>query len=324
VTNEPVTLTAVLASSSGLVPPAGQVTFFNGSSPLIGCVNEPVSTPDVTVTVTCQASFAASTSPEQLRAVFTPSSGSGMSGSIGGATLAVRRARSSIALLASNTTTKVGSNVTYTATPVSLAGSVLPSGVVEFLDRGKAVVPCASQALIGGRATCTLSYSTTGRHLITAVYKGDQNFRASKAPAESVRVIARGRITSFTYWTFAYRPTYTKILKLWIDAPPLDATVVLTCDGEGCPFAKRSTPVPLCTPTPAHKCNQPAVPTLALGANFRGRRLHPGTDVTVMITRPDWIGKYYRFTMRAGKAPKIQISCLAPGQIVPGRGCSAS
>jgi hypothetical protein len=43
--------------------------------------------------------------------------------------------------------------------------------------------------------------------------------------------------------------------------------------------------------------------------------------VTVQILRPGWIGKYYLFTMRAGRGPKIKISCLAPGRTAPGRGC---
>jgi hypothetical protein len=54
---------------------------------------------------------------------------------------------------------------------------------------------------------------------------------------------------------------------------------------------------------------------------FTRRRLRVGTRITVDIVRPNWVGKYYRFTVRSRRAPRIQISCLAPGGSIPGQGC---
>jgi hypothetical protein len=322
VTNQAVTLTAVIKSSSGLVPPSGTVTFFRGSVALGGCANKPVATDTVTATVTCQQSFAASSSPEPLRAVFAPVSGSGMAGSSDSATLDVNRAPTSTGLTTSKATVTVGDKVTYAAAPTGLAGAVSPSGVVKFLDRGKTVRSCTRRPLHAGTATCTVRYRTTGRHRITAVYRGDLNFLASPAStSQSVRVLARGTIMSTMLWTFAFRPTYTKILAFSVNAAPVGATVVVKCNGSGCPFAKRSTPVRRCRSTPSNACKQEASATIGLEASFRRRRLHVGTGVSVQILRPGWIGKYYLFTMRAGRGPKIKISCLAPGRTVPGRGC---
>jgi hypothetical protein len=320
VTNQTVTLTAVVTSSSSLVPPSGTVTFFRGSIAVGGCANEPVTTATATGTVTCQQSFAASTSPEHLRAVFAPTSGSGMTGSNDSATLDVNQGPTTTGLTTSRSTVTVGDRVTYTAVPGALAGAVSPSGVVNFLDRGKAVRACSGRTLNAGTATCTLRYSTTGRHTITAVYRGDANFLASPAStAQSVRVLARGTITSTMLWTFAFRPTYTKILAFSINAAPIGASVVVKCRGVGCPFAKRSTPVKRCRTSKA--CKHERSTSIGLESRFRGRRLAVGTGVTVQIVRPGWIGKYYRFTMLAGRGPRIKISCLAPGRTVPGHGC---
>ncbi len=322
VTNQTVTLTAVITSSSSLVPPLGTATFFRGSVALSGCIDEPVGTDTGTATVTCHQSFAASTSPEPLRAVFAPVAGSGMAGSSDSATLDVNRGPTSIGLTTSTATATVGSKVTYTAVPAALGGAVSPSGVVKFLDRGKAVRSCTGRPLFAGTATCTVRYSTTGTHTITAVYQGDFNFLASPAStSQSVRALARGTITSTMLWTFAYRPTYTKILALSVNAAPVGATVVVKCRGTGCPFAKRSTPVRRCRSTPSHACKHKGSATIGLEPSFRKRRLDVGTGVSVQILRPGWIGKYYLFTMRAGRGPKIEISCLAPGRTVPGRGC---
>jgi hypothetical protein len=194
--------------------------------------------------------------------------------------------------------------------------------VVKFLDRGKAMRSCTGRPLHAGTATCTARYSTTGTHKITAVYRGDLNFLASPAStSQSVRVLARGTISSTMLWTFAYRPTYTKILAFSVNAAPVGATVVVKCRGIGCPFAKRATPVRRCRSTPSHACKHEGSATIGLEASFRKRRLDVGTGVSVQILRPGWIGKYYLFTMRAGRGPKIEISCLAPGRTAPGRGC---
>jgi hypothetical protein len=321
VTNQTVTLTAVITSSSSLIPPSGTVTFFRDANPLNGCTDEPVTTDSQSTTVACQASFAASTSPVHLRAVFAPTNGSGMAGSSDTAVLTVNRGPTSVSLNMSSSAVAVGTKVTYRATLHAMAGPVLPSGVVEFRDPEKAWRSCARQPLRGGTATCTLSYRTTGRHRITAVYKGDLNFLASTASASrSVRVFALGTINSTMQWTFAYRPTYTQILAFSVNSAPDGATIVVKCHGAGCLFGKRSTPVTPCKPTPTHKCSQGSA-TINLEASFHRRRLGVGTAVNVEVLRPAWIGKYYLFTMLAGRAPKIQISCLAPGQTVPGRGC---
>jgi hypothetical protein len=311
VTNQKVMLTAVISSSTSLESPSGSVTFYNANNAVNACANEPVSTQNQTTTVSCQAQFAAAGSPVKLRAVFVPSSGSGMSGSSDSASLAVTKAKSSVTLTASKSQVIVGGKVTFKATPHSAGSAASPSGFVQFRDKGKKIRQCVRQLVKKGTASCTVTYRATGSNPITAVYGGDGNFLASRpSRSRSVHVMARGTITSTMQWTFAFSPTYTKVLALSVSSVPAGATVVVTCRGTGCPFSKQSTPV-----------TKQGSKSIGLGAPFHGRRLAVGTAVNVQIIRPGYIGKYYLFTMRARKGPNIGISCLAPGHRVPGQGC---
>lgn len=61
--------------------------------------------------------------------------------------------------------------------------------------------------------------------------------------------------------------------------------------------------------------------TIALTRYFRQHRLGVGTRITVAISRPEWIGKYYTFKIRAGRGPTVQVACLAPGETQPGAAC---
>ena len=312
VTNQRVMLTAVITSSTSLASPSGSVTFYNGDNAISACANEPVSTQNQTTTVTCQAQFAAAGSPVKLRAVFVPSSGSGMSGSSDSASLAVTKATSSVTLTTSKSQVFVGGKVTFRATPHTAGSAASPSGFVQFRDKGKKIGKCARQLVTKGTATCTVTYRATGSNPITAVYEGDGNFLASRpSRSRSVQVVARGTITSTMQWTFAFSPSYTKVLALSVSSAPAGATVVVKCRGTGCPFSKQSTPV----------TKQTSSASIGLGSPFHGRRLAVGTSINVDVLRPGYIGKYYLFTMRARKGPNIDISCLAPGHTVPGQGC---
>lgn len=52
--------------------------------------------------------------------------------------------------------------------------------------------------------------------------------------------------------------------------------------------------------------------TLDLSSSFAGSHLAlaVGARITVSVIRPGWIGKSYRFTIRARRAPRVQIGSL--------------
>jgi len=326
VTNQSVTLLAAVTSSSGF--PSGTVSFADGGHPIAGCGAEPIS--PSTPAATCTTSFAASTSPEAVTADFTPNSASGVANATGSTTVTVGPDSTSTSLDASNTT-GVGASTTYTATvqpPASRTGPVEPGGTVEFLDGGQPIGSCLSQPLSDGGAVCTVSYGSVGSHSITARYSGDTDFNGSTSTSATVSVVpvpadAAGIIAATMQWTFTYTPSYTKILALVVNGLPPNATVSVTCHGLGCPVAKRlasTARTKRCqTPQKNGKCSGPK--TVNLTPAFQKRLLRTGTKISVKISRPGWIGKFYTFTARAARRPTIQIGCMAPGTLRPSSGC---
>jgi Big-like domain-containing protein/invasin-like protein len=341
VTNEQVTLIATVTSSATAVSPSGSVTFENFGTPISGCVNVPFATirPNVGQTAACFTSFSASTSPEQLTAVFTPSSGSSVAGSTSSAdAFTVGQDTTTTRLQSPGAAVQVGQKVTYSATVTpshafvpGQAGSFAPTGSVEFLDGSTPIKSCRSQPVIvtgaTATATCTLSYRTTGRHRIAAVYSGNFNFNASTSSPASIVATpfpVLGDIRSTMQWTFLYTPTYTTILQLLVQDAPAGSTVLAQCDGQGCPFGKRAIPVATtkpCKRTSTHACPPPYAGTVDLALLFRNRHLHIGARITIEILKPRWVGRYFVFVMRAGHGPRVRIGCLAPGATRPNVGC---
>lgn len=344
-TNEGVVLIATITSGSSASPPSGTVEFENGGAPIAGCASDPVTGSDPVVTITCQTSFAAATSPERLLAAFTPAVGSTLVGSTSSTdVVAVGPSPTSLALDVSNPSLGVGARATYTATIAPLyAGSMRPSGAIEFLDGRKAISACASRPLrqqgAFSTATCRLRYRRAGRHRIAARYLGDPNFEALGASGvQPVRVhrvapSVQGTITATMRWSFYYTPTYTKVRALVVNGVSPRATVGLTCRGRGCPFARRTiSPIGLkrCHSKRGRGCGGAAgrhararagVRTINLSRRFSRRRLRVGARITVAITRRGWVGKHYSFRMRSRRGPGIAIACLAPGGKRPGAGC---
>jgi hypothetical protein len=325
ITNQTVALFASVRTSTG--SPSGTVTFMNFGAPIGGCVAEPV-TPSST-TATCQTSLAASRSPDQPTAVFTPSAGSNVLGSSGGTAVTIARDSTSTTLDASSKVI-VGTSTTYTAAvapPAIRPGPVQPSGSVTFLDNGQPISSCANQPLAGGGATCTVGYGATGGHNISARYNGDANFNGSDAAAQTVTVIkpsqsVLGVITSTMQWTFSFTPNYTKVDALVINGATPGGSVLINCRGRGCPFAKHTTRVSSTRPCGRNgkkRCSTHGV--VSLTSAFKNRRLHIGSRLRIELVRPGWIGKYYMFKVRSRQAPQVQISCLAPGGTRPGVGC---
>jgi Bacterial Ig-like domain (group 3) len=221
-----------------------------------------------------------------------------------------------------------GRRTTMTATvsaPTPTAGAAAPTGTVTFNDRGEPITGCRAQKLAKLTATCEVTFWVAGRHPISAQYGGDVTYAASSSSSSTLTVTAipiKGDITARTSWTFRFTPTYTSILGLTVGGLYEGSDVVLGCLGKGCPFPSEDFPV-----LRPKKCS-PSVPALSCPPNnffltkyFAGRRLAVGGRVTIMISHPGYIGKYYSFTVRARQSPTVKIACLAPGSTLPGVGC---
>jgi hypothetical protein len=344
-TNQAVTLIATVTAAASGKSPSGTVTFANRGLAIPGCGFVPASSFGQSVTVTCTTSFPAASSAEQLTAAFTPNSNSGVTGSTSAPTpLTIRPDSTTSAVDVSNPTVALGHTATFTATVQgSLAGAVKPSGTVEFLDQGKPIAPCAKQPLaaatVGSRASCVVRYQSTGSHAITVAYPGDANFTGSGsqfATPVSARRIAVGTVSSTMQWRFRVTRSYTRVLALLIDSVSAGTNVAVSCQGKGCPFARRSTTIHQTTRCVTkgkskgkskgktkgkRKCTIQRARSVDLQPGFSGRRVHPGARITIFLTRPQFVGKYYQFSIRPSGSPRIRIACLAPGSTTPGVGC---
>ncbi len=210
VTGQPVAITAavnVTAPGSGI--PTGTVTFMDGGVPIATCAAATVTGAGM---ATCPASFDtagahAITAAYSGDSHFTASTSSAVTQTTSpGATAAM--------IVSSSDPSVAGQAVSYVATVSAVApASGIPTGTVAFLDGASTVTACATQALVAGMASCTVTYSIAGSHLITAVYSGDTNFAGStSAPlnqdvalVESVTTVASpastwgiGQVESFT------------------------------------------------------------------------------------------------------------------------------
>jgi Invasin, domain 3 len=122
-------------------------------------------------------------------------------------------------------------------------------------------------------------------------------------------------------WTFHYTPVYTMVRLLSVTGVPVGSSVLVGCHGRGCPFTRRLIVVGPSTGCGAKSGTCGTDRKIDLTREFDRSRLHVRTRVTVVITRPQWIGKYYEFTTRAGRPPYVRLACLGPGETHPGVGC---
>ena len=206
VTNQPVTLTATVASSTS-APPVGGVAFdqsvAGASVPIPGCESVALSGTGSSATATCTTSFAAAR-PASVSATFTPADGSGVASSASAAA-AVQATPAATTTTVAIAPASVGLNQTtvYTATVTpSQPGGVEPTGSVTFLAAGQPIgatpggTGCTAVPLTVGAssssAACHESFvngTGTVPFAITATYSGDANFSASSAAPQNVTVV---------------------------------------------------------------------------------------------------------------------------------------
>jgi hypothetical protein len=282
-----------------------------GGKAVHGCKGLAVKGKGQTVTVRCVAHLNAGKDP--LHAVFTPAGGSPLS-TPAPATREVKVARAqTTVVLNAPTRARPNAKITYSASVESTAGRTPSGGHVVFEDRGHPIAGCASEPVKDGTATCSLSYGLTGRHLITAHFVAGGNFAASTSGPTPERIAepkALGAIAATINWTFHFTPRFTSISALVLHGAVPRSTLTMHCSGRGCPFRSRRLHI-------TH-----AAGTVNLDRGLRGRHLGIHARLVITITRPRFVGKYYRFTIRSRKAPKIVIDCLALGSHKPGARCT--
>jgi len=111
-------------------------------------------------------------------------------------------------------------------------------------------------------------------------------------------------------YTAKARKQYTLLTALSVRPARSGSTVRLSCSGKACPFG-----------TKTRKVTKDAS-KLDLRSMVRGKRLRPGAKLEIRVTKPGNTGVARRLTIRAGRSPKSEKLCFAPGAAKPA-GCSA-
>jgi hypothetical protein len=156
-TGQKVSFTAtVTAVAPGAGTPAGTVTFFDGTT-ILGTAS---------VGAGGKATFATSFSTTGRHAIKAVYNGNGNFAASSRTVTEQVKLSSKTALRASASSVPAGEPVTFTAMVRAASGTGTQTGTITVMD-GKVVL--ADVTLIGGKATWTWSFSTTGSHRIKAV-----------------------------------------------------------------------------------------------------------------------------------------------------------
>jgi hypothetical protein len=206
VVGQPVSFTAtVTPTTSGTIPPNGNVTFKSGANALADCSAVPVGNASGSTTATCSTTQLA-LGTDSVTATYNGDLNYSASSQSNSVSQTVHQAATTVTVATSPNPAAVGQAVTYTATVTPAPpGGGTPTGTVEFFDPGNPIAGCVSQPLAtsGGRttATCTVSYGSIGDQSVSAAYSGDGNFTGNSSNTVIQRITSS--VTAAGYWLVA-------------------------------------------------------------------------------------------------------------------------
>jgi hypothetical protein len=175
------------------------------------------------------------------------------------------------AVIASSANSSVaGEDVSYSATVSAVApASGTPTGRVAFLDGASTIAGCATQALVFGMASCTVTYAGAGTHGITAVYSGDADFAGSTSAPLVQHVVLADSATTVTSPASTWAAGQAGIFKATV-SPVWPAHVTPTGTAV---FMDAGAPIPGCAARPV------ASGTASCSVVFMGTGTHAITAV---------------------------------------------
>ena len=319
VAGQPETLVATVTSATSAAAPAGSVTFERAGVPARGCKSLTTKPSGVSATVVCRTRFAAGRA--RLVAVFTPAPAALVTGSGSDADgFVVGRDPTTVQLIMPRRLTVNRRHALVARVrPAPGTKRFAPTGTVLFIDRN-AVIPGCATTVTAGVARCSIKYHALRSHAISVVYLGDKTFSSSSSRIHPTKVIVArpsGYVTALMAWTFKFSPTSTQVATLRVTGLEPGVAVALACSGDGCPLRHHVYRTTKRSCGHRHSCKP-----LDLAKRLDHDRLGVGASLTVRLTHRGWLGKYYRFVIRAGRKPKILTACLAVGVTKPDIGCS--
>jgi streptogramin lyase len=127
------------------------------------------------------------------------------------------------------------------------------------------------------------------------------------------------QVGSVMTWRFGWSPRFTVVDLLDVHNLPKSALVEVACRGGGCPFARKritSTASAVLVSCRRHRCQKAKLyrgGVLSLARLFKGHRLSASARISVLVTRPGWVGKEFQFSTRPTGPPRVRIGCLLSG-----------
>ena len=299
----------------------GAITFEQAGTAIPGCASIATHPSGASATVTCQTVFAGSAST--LSAVFTPTPAAQVTGSDSTAVGFVLGRAATTATMTLPAQVTLGKRLTLTAQGRPAGGHHR-----RLTDRRRRL-PGRHEGDQGlragaGRRDRPLRGEATRRSAATRSPPSTSATATSPAPAPRVHKLA----------VVVPKPTGYRQLADDLDVP-VQAALHPGGDARGDRRAARADDLgrvlgqrlPPARATSTRSRARPAASTARARTSTSpsaslGRKLGVGATLTVRLTHPGWLGKYYSFVVRHGRKPKIDTACLAVGQAKPGAGCT--
>jgi hypothetical protein len=156
-------------------------------------------------------------------------------------------------------------------------------------------------------------------------YRATDSGGASKPATAAITV--RGSLAfALLGWNFDPLASYSEVTSMTASGVPVGTKIAASCQGHGCRVnappvtVTNTTTCPKNQPRCRHK-SRPHTRSADLTPELRGTHLPVGSRLTVALTKRGFIGKAYVFTIRPNRQPTWKASCLAPGSLLPGKGC---
>jgi hypothetical protein len=111
--------------------------------------------------------------------------------------------------------------------------------------------------------------------------------------------------------TVLFFAKYTKASQLKVAGAPVGATVTVSCTpkSKGCPFKRKTVAVK-------------SAKTVLLGSLLKKAKFKKDATVTVLVSKPGFIGSVFRYKIRIKHLPSKTTRCTQPGQTTPRASCS--
>ena len=198
------------------------MAFLDDGTSIVGCAAQPVTAAGIAV---CDDAFAAA-GAETVTAVY--SGDADFSSSTSAAMTQTINPGATATVAASSVDPSVsGEGLSYIVTVTAVMPAAgTPTGSFAFFDGASTVAGCGAQPLVGGTASCNVTYAGVSTHTITAMYSGDPNFIGSTSAVATQTINPASTSTSLAS---SVNPSVTG------QPVTITATVSVNAPGSGAP-----------------------------------------------------------------------------------------